>query len=104
MLNSTQNNLTSFFCSKHKCHTNNYNMLDNPFMPYFCPCNCDKIFPFYSYQLHKYGIHGGPHKLLASYVKNKQKCIIINKIKSDWCENNYGVYQGRVSLIPYLYQ
>ena len=22
-------------------------MLDNPLMPYFCPCNNDKIFPFH---------------------------------------------------------
>ena len=38
-------------------------------------------------KLHKYGICGEPHKLLASYLKNRQQCTIINKIKSDQCEN-----------------
>ena len=40
-----------FFCSnlKNNSHTvTGYNMLDDPFMPYFCPCNYDKIFPFHS--------------------------------------------------------
>ena len=42
-------------------------------------------------KLYKYGIRGEPHKLFASYLKNRQQCTIINKIKSGWCKNNYGV-------------
>ena len=41
-----------------------------------------------------------PHKLLASYLKNRQQCTIINKIKSDQYENNYGVPQG--STLGYI--
>ena len=40
-----------FFCSnlKNNGHTiTGHNMLDDPSMPYFCPCNYDKIFPFHS--------------------------------------------------------
>ena len=40
-----------FFCSnlKHNSHTvTDSNMLDDPFIPYFCPCNYDKIFSFHS--------------------------------------------------------
>ena len=43
-----------------------------------------------------------PHKLLASYLKNRQQYTIINKIKSGWCENNYGVAQGS-TLGPLLF-
>ena len=43
-----------------------------------------------------------PDKLLASYLKNRQECTIINKIKSDQCENNYGVPQGS-TLGPHLF-
>ena len=32
-------------------------------------------------KLHKYGICGEPHKLLASYIKNRPQCTIINKRK-----------------------
>ena len=49
-------------------------------------------------KLHKYGIRGKLRKL---------QCTIINKIKSDQCENNYGVPQGSTLgpfYIPYLYQ
>ena len=53
-------------------------------------------------KLHKYGICGEPHKLLASHLKNRQQCTIINKIKSDQCENNYGVPQGS-TLGPLLF-
>ena len=31
-------------------------------------------------KLHKYGIRGEPHKLLANYLNNRQQCTIINKI------------------------
>ena len=53
-------------------------------------------------KLHKYGIRGEPHKLLANYLNNRQQCTIINKIKSDQCENNYGVPQGS-TLGPLLF-
>ena len=53
-------------------------------------------------KLHKYGIRVEPHKLFASYFKNRQQCTIINKIKSDQCENNYGVPQGS-TLGPLLF-
>ena len=53
-------------------------------------------------KLHKYGIHGKPQKLLASYLKNRQQCTIINKIKLDQCKNNYGVPQGS-TLGPLLF-
>ena len=53
-------------------------------------------------KLYKYGIRGEPHKLLTSYLKNRQQCTIINKIKSGWCENNYGVPQGS-TLGPLLF-
>ena len=45
-------------------------------------------------KLHKYGIHCKPHKLLASYLKNRQQGTITDKIISDQCESNYGVPQG----------
>ena len=53
-------------------------------------------------KLHKYGICGEPYKLLASYLKNIQQCTIINKIKSDQCENNYEVAQDS-TLKPLLF-
>ena len=53
-------------------------------------------------KLHKYGIRDEPYKLLTSYLKNRQQCTIINKIKSEQCENNYGVPQGS-TLGPHLF-
>ena len=53
-------------------------------------------------KLHKHDIRGEPHKQLASYLKNRQQCIITNKIKSDQCVNNYGVLQG-LTLGPLLF-
>ena len=53
-------------------------------------------------KLQKYGIRGEPHKLLANYLNNRQQCTIINKIKSDQYENNYGVPQGS-TLGPLLF-
>ena len=53
-------------------------------------------------KLQKYGICGEPHKLLANYFKNRQQYTIINKIKSDQCENNCGVPQGSI-LGPLLF-
>ena len=32
-------------------------------------------------KLHKYGIRGEPYKLFANYLKNRQQCIIINKVR-----------------------
>ena len=53
-------------------------------------------------KLHKYGIRCELHKLLASYLKNRQQCTIINKIKSDQCKNNYEILQGS-TLGPLLF-
>ena len=65
-----------FFCShlKHNSHTvTGSNMLDNPFIPYFCPCNYDKIFPFHSLSNDDF------IKLWPSKIKT----VNINKIHCD---------------------
>ena len=65
-----------FFCSnfKHKSHTNNTNnMLDNPLMPYFCPCNYDKIFLF----------HFLSNDDFTQLWPSKIKTVNINKIHYD---------------------
>ena len=53
-------------------------------------------------KLDHYGIRGSAHKLLSSYLCNRQQYVNINNVNSDTQSINYGVLQGSI-LGPLLF-
>ena len=54
------------------------------------------------FKLEHYGIRGVCHKLLSSYLSNRQQCTNFQQTQSDTCIVEYGVPQGSV-LGPLLF-
>ncbi len=54
------------------------------------------------FKLEHYGIRGVCHKLLSSYLSNRQQCTNFQQTQSDTCTVEYGVPQGSV-LGPLLF-
>ena len=51
---------------------------------------------FFSKKIEAYGFSESAVELFASFFKNRQQCVKINNVYSEWLETNHGVPQGTV--------